>query len=185
MFKRNKDKLIKKLSGHELFFNDEEFSNYKFYARLNDMYDISVLVFHPEDLTYREFIVDIATLLAIYEFAEDENFTAHKRFIKPGARPGAVRPLLEKGGYTLLKTGDSKIIKSFIVAKMTEHTVGTTPVKNLDIKRIVTKPSEGSPLVGVDTLVMPHYVAERFMVFVRKLFKNVDIEIDLEEAING
>lgn len=183
--RRKEDKLIKKLSGHELFFNDEEFSEFKFYGRLNDMYDISVLIFHPEDKTYREFIVDVTTLLAIYEFAEDENFSVHKRFIKPGARPGSVRPLLEKQGYTLLKTGDSKIVKSFLVAKMVEHDIVGSLVKSLDIKRIVTRPSEGSPLVGVDTMVMPHYVAVQFMKFVKKLFKNVDIEIDLEEALNG
>lgn len=183
--RKRTEKLIKKLSGHELFYNDKDFSKYRYYGKLNDMYDISILIYHPDDLTYREFIVDVATMLAIYEFAESENFTVHKRFIRSGAKPGSVRPLLEKENYSLIKTGHSKIVKSYIVAKMVEHTINDELIKSLDIKRIITRNTEGSPLVGVDTIAMPHYVAVDFMNFVRKLFKDVNIELDLEEAING
>lgn len=184
MFKRNKDKLIKKLSGHELFSHDKDNSDYKFYARLNDMYDISVLVFHPKDKTFREFIVDTASFLAIYEFAEDENFTVHKRFVNPGARPAPVRPLIEKEKYKVIKTGDSKIIKSYVVAKMVEYRSKEDKIKALDLKRFVVKPSEGSPIVGMDSLTLPLPAAKDLVDKVKELFKGHDIEFDLEEVLN-
>jgi len=184
MFKKKDYKLINQLSGHELFYDDKDGSGYKFLARLNDMYDISVLVFHPDDKTYREFIVDTASFLAIYEFAEDENFTVHRRFVNPGARPAAVRPLIENENYTVIKTGDSKIIKSYIVAKMVEYKHKDEPIKTIDLKRFVVRPAKGSPIVGMDTITMPKPVAESFVEKVRDLFKAVNIEFDLEDLLN-
>lgn len=184
MFRKNEDKLIKKLSGHDMFFHDKEYSKYKFYTRLNDMYDISVLVYHPEDKTFREFIVDIASFLAIYEFAEDGNFNIHKRFVKPGARPGAVRPLIENENYSLIKVGDSKIIKSYIVAKLAIFKSGEKNLMALDLKRLVVKPVQGSPLVGMDSLTLPHAAAKELVIRVKEMFKGIDIELDLKEVLN-
>jgi len=184
MNKKRLTKLIRKLSGHKLFYDDGDNSKYQFYAKLNDMYDLSVLVFHPEEKTFREYIVDTASFLAIYEFAKDMNFNSHARFTKPGARPNSVRSLLDDN-YILLKVGDSKIIKSYIVAKMVEFTRDTERVKALDLKRVVLKPQTGSPLLGTDSLTLPYDVAVALVDFAKDLFKNVDIDLDLEEAING
>lgn len=184
MFRKNEDKLIKKLSGHDIFFHDKEYSNYKFYTKLNDMYDISVLVYHPEDKTFREFIVDTASFLAIYEFAKDGQFTIHLRFVNPGARPMAVRPLIELENYSLLKTGDSKIIKSFIVGKVIEFKTKDRDLDAIDLKRFVVKPIKGSPIIGADSLTLPREAAEALVEKVKKLFKGIDIEVDLEEVFN-
>lgn len=184
MRKNRQDKLIKKLSGHELFYYDGKYSGYKFYSKLNDMYDISVLVFHPEDGTYREFIMDTASFLATYEFAKDGEFQVHKRFVKPGARPMAVRPLIELENYTLIKTGDSKIIKSFIVAKVTEFKTSEGDMDAIDLKRFVVKPIKGSPIIGADSITLPREAAETLVEQVKTLFKGIDIELDLEEVLN-
>jgi hypothetical protein len=184
--RKKEDKLIYKLSGHTLFYHDEDNSNYKFYGKLNDLYDISVLVFHPEELTFREFIVDTASFLAFYEFAKDMNFNVHKRFVnEQGSKPNPVRTLIDNQKYSLIKTGDSKIVKSFVLAKMVEFGPDDDRQKGLDIKRVVVRPLPGSPLVGMDTLTMPHEVAVAFVEFVKSLFKNIDIELDLEGELNA
>lgn len=185
MRKKRLSKLINKVSGHTLFYEDTEYSGYQFYTKLNDMYDLSVLVFHPEEKTFREYIVDTASFLAIYEFSKDMNFNSHSRFTKPGARPNSVRSLIDDANYTLIKVGGSKIIKSYIAAKMVEFTRGEDRVKALDLKRVVVRPEKGSPLVGVDSLTLPYDTAVAFIDFAKDLFKNVDIELDLEEVLNG
>jgi len=186
MFKSKKqDKLLKKLSGHELFFDDKDYSGYKFYITLNDMYDISVLIFHPDEKTYREFVVDTASFLAIYEFAKDENFTVHKRFVNSGTKPNPVRTLVDKENYSLIKTGDSKIIKSFIVAKMIEFGAEDERFKALDLKRLIVRPKEGSPLIGMDSLTLPKEAAEDLVDKVKEMFSSIDIELDLEGELEN
>jgi len=180
------DKLILKLSGHKLFFNDKGKSDYKFYGKLNSLYDISVLIYHPEEKTFREFIVDTAGFLALYEFAKDGNFTVHKRFVNDkGSKPSPVRTLVESEKYSLIKTGISKIVKSFMLAKMVEFGPEDDRVTGLDLKRFVIKPTTGSPVIGMDTMTMTREIAEDFVEFVKGLFKNIDIELDLEGELNA
>lgn len=184
--RRREDKLIYKLSGHKLFYDDVNLSRYKFYGKLNSMYDISVLIFHPEERTFREFIVDTASFLALYEFAKDENFTVHRRFVNAkGTKPNPVRTLIDNQKYSLINTGDSKIVKSYVLAKMVEFGEEDDRHKGLDLKRLVIRPSEGSPLIGMDTITMPHEVAQEFVDFVKSLFKGINIELDLEGELNA
>lgn len=184
--RKREDKLLYKLSGHKLFYNDVNGSKYKFYGKLNSMYDISVLVYHPEEKTFREFIVDTASFLALYEFAKDENFTVHRRFVNAkGSKPNPVRTLMDTQNYSLIKTGDSKIVKSFVLAKMVEFGAEDDRQKGLDLKRLVVKPTVGSPLIGMDTLTMPIEIAQEFVEFVKGLFKGIDIELDLEGELNA
>jgi len=178
------DKLIKKLSGHELFYHDKDYSDYKFYTKLNSMYDISLLVYHPKELTFREFILDIASFITLYEFATQGDFSVHSRFVKPGARPMAIRPLIELENYRLIKTGESKIIKSYIVAKVTEFKTKDDTLEALDLKRFVVKPVKGSPIIGADSITIPKDAAVELIQKVKTMFKEIDIDIELEEILH-
>jgi hypothetical protein len=185
MRKIRDDKWIKKLTKHVPFYHDVAFSGYRFYAKLNDLYDISILIYHPDEVTVREFIMDSPSFIAAYEFSQDENFSVHKRFTKPGARPSAVRPLIEDDGYKLIKVGESKLVKAYTVAKMVEYQGGEYRVKALDLKRIITRPGKGSPLIGTDTMTLPLEAAKELVKTVKDLFKGHNIEIDLEEMLHG
>ena len=177
---RKAPKLFKKLTGHELIY-DSTASGFQFYGKLNEFMDISLIMFNTETQTIREFIIDSAIFSAIHQFDREGKFTPIASFVNAkGAKPNPVRTLVEKEGYTIIKTGTSKVIKAFTLAKVSKFFLDELEFNTLEVKRLVFKNGEGSPMIGMDTISIPDFVAPEFLNFMRKAFKREDLNIEFE-----
>ncbi len=183
--RKKPEKLFPKLTGHELFYNDA-LSDYQFYGKLNEFMDISVLMFNTETRSVREFVVDSAIFAAIHQFSKEGKFEPYAAFVNAkGSKPQPVRTLVDKEGYQIIKTGSSKIIKSFVVAKVSKFFVDDKEYNTLEIKRLVFKSAEGTPMIGMDTMSIPEYVAPEFINLMKRLFNREDLELEFEGEENA
>lgn len=184
---RKAPKLFKKLTGHELIHESHE-AGYQFYAKLNEFMDISLIMFNTETQTIREFVVDTAIFTTIYQFDKEGIVEPVPMFINvKGAKPNPVRTLVEKEGYKIVKTGTSKIIKSYVLAKVSKFFIDDSEFQTLEIKRMVFKKGEGSPMIGMDTISIPEFVAPDFLEFMKKAFNKQDLSLEFEgekDAVN-
>jgi hypothetical protein len=182
---RGRPKLFKKLTGHELLHSSKE-TGFEFYAKLNEFMDISLIMFNTDSKTIREFIIDSAIFSAIHQFYKDGKFTPIPAFVNAkGAKPNPVRTLVEKEGYTIIKTGNSKVIKSFTLAKVSKFFIDELEFSTLEVKRFVFKNGEGSPMIGMDSISIPEFVAPEFISYLKKVFKREDLEIEFEGEENA
>ncbi len=179
------EKLFKKLTGHTLIY-DDALSDYQFYGKLNEFLDISMVLYHTKNKTIREFVVDSAIFSAIHQFSKEGKFEPYAAFVNAkGAKPQPVRTLVEKEGYQIIKTGTSKIIKSFVLAKVSKFHVDEQEFNTLEFKRLVFKVGEGNPMIGMDTISVPEYVAPEFIEFMKDLFNREDLELKIEGEENA
>ena len=184
---RKAPKLFKKLTGHELIYQSDA-AGYQFYAKLNEFMDISLIMFNMETQTIREFVVDTAIFTSIYQFDKEGKIEAIPMFVNAkGAKPNPVRTLVEKEGYTIIKTGTSKIISSYVLAKVSKFFIDELEFNTLEVKRLVFKKGEGSPMIGMDTISIPEFVAPEFLNFMKKVFNKQDLSLEFEgekDAVN-
>lgn len=177
---RKAPRLFKKLTGHELIHSSKH-TDFQFYGKLNEFMDISLIMFNTDSQTIREFIIDSAIFSAIHQFDREGKFVAIDSFVSAkGAKPNPVRTLVEKEGYTIIKTGTSKIIKAFTLAKVSKFFIDDEEFNTLEIKRLVFKNGEGSAMIGMDTISIPEFVATSFIEFMKKAFKREDLNIEFE-----
>ena len=173
---------MRKLIGHKLFYKDKE-TGFSFFARLSDFYDISVLAYNDKDKVIRQFMIDFGSLAAIHQFANDKPLTAIDRLVQMKTNlPSIVNRYIDKDGMTLIRSVKSKFVNSAVVASTKLYGEGRTPA--IYLKRIAWTPQNRSVL-GIDTLAMPLPAVEKFTLYMKKLFKGVDLEYELEETTDG
>ena len=177
---RKAPKLFKKLTGHELIHESKD-TGFQFYGKLNEFMDISLIMFNTDSQTIREFIIDSAIFSAIHQFGREGKFEPIAAFVNAkGAKPNPVRTLVDKEGYTIIKTGTSKIISSYTLAKVSTFFIDEEEFSTLELKRLVFKKSEGSPMIGMDTISIPAFMTPDFVEFMKKAFKRQDLDIEFE-----
>ena len=72
---------MRKLIGHKLFYTDKE-TNFSFYARLTEFYDLSIIAYNKQDQVLRQFMADFGTVAAMHQFANDKPLTAIDRLVQ-------------------------------------------------------------------------------------------------------
>jgi hypothetical protein len=173
---------MKKLLDHKLFYNDKE-TGFAFFTRLTNFYDISILSYNKKDQVIRQFMIDFGSLAAIHQFANDKPLTAIDRLVQLKTNlPSIVNKYIDKEGMTLIRSVNSKFVNSAVVA--TTKLFGENQTPAIYLKRIAWVPSNRSVL-GIDTLAMPLPAVEKFTLHMKKLFKGVNLEYELEENRNG
>jgi len=173
---------MRKLIGHKLFYADKE-TGFSFYARLSEFYDISVLAYNDKDKVIRQFMIDFGSLAAIHQFANNKPLTAIDRLVQLKTDlPSIVNKYVEKEGMTLIRSVNSKFVNSAVVASAKAFGEKQTPA--IYLKRVAWTPLNRSVL-GIDTLALPLPAVEKFTLYMKKLFKGVDLEYELEETTNG
>ena len=173
---------MKKLIGHKLFYNDKE-TGFSFFARLSEFYDISVLAYNKRDQVIRQFMIDFGSLAAIHQFANNKPLTAIDRLVQLKTNlPAIVNKYIDKEGMTLIRSVNSKFVNSAVVAST--KTFGEKGTPAIYLKRVAWTPTNRSVL-GIDTLALPLPAVEKFTLYMKKLFKGVDLEYELEDTTNG
>lgn len=172
----------KKLMGHKLFYTDKE-TGFSFYARLTDFYDISILAYNKRDQVVRQFIADFGSVAAMHQFVNDKPLTAIDRLIQLKSNlPAIVNKYIEKEKMVLIRSVKSKFTSSAVVASLKAFGEKRTPA--IFLKRIAWTPKNKS-ILGIDTLAMPYEAVIKFTVYMKKLFKGVNLEYELEEKKDG
>jgi len=169
---------IKRLSKHTFVAKDPNIGT-EFYMKLNTYSDISVLVFDPEHKTFREFIVDASSLMAIYQFVEDKPIKPNTELVK-GELPYYVK-LLAKGS-TIMASRVGKLYGSVLLANTAKFGENNEAIT---LRRVAYSPSKDNYLLGVDTLSLSLHIATELLDSVMKKFDKNDMILEFEgEEIN-
>lgn len=181
-----KNWFMKKLTGHIHFYTDKE-TGFSFYGKLGEFFDISIIIYNHESKTIRQYMVDYASLFAISNLVEGEPITPIEKMLQLKTVPAVVRHYVERQHMHLIRTVNSKIVKTAVVAKINIYGEGEDTMQAISFKRIAWAGTKN--VIAIDTLALPEAGARKFMKFIKKLFKDVDIEIELkkdkEELENG
>ena len=170
---------MRKLIGHKVFYKDKE-TGFNFYARLNEFYDISIVAYNPRDQVIRQFMADFGTVAAMHQFVKNKPLTAIDRLVQMKTNlPSIVNKYVDKEGMTLIRSVKSKFVNSAVVASTKAFGEKQTPA--IFLKRIAWTPQNRSVL-GIDTLAMPLPAVEEFTKYMKKLFKGVNLEYELEDT---
>jgi hypothetical protein len=169
---------MRKLIGHTLFYKDKE-TGFDFYGRLTEFYDISILSYNKKDQVIRQFMVDFGSLAAMHQFTNNKPLTAIDKLVQTKTDlPAVVNKYIDKEGMTLIRSVKSKFVSSAVVASI--KTFGENSAPAIFLKRIAWSPTNRS-VIGIDTLALPLPAVEKFTVFIKKLFKGVDLEYELQQ----
>jgi len=181
-----KNWFMKKLTGHIHFYTDID-TGFSFYGKLGEFFDISIIIYNHESKTIRQYMVDYASLFAISNLVEGEPITPIEKMLQLKTVPAVVKHYVERQHMHLIRTVNSKIVKTAVVAKINVFGEGLDTHQAISFKRIAWAGTKN--VIGIDTLALPKEGAVKFMKFIKKLFKDVDIEIELkkdkEELENG
>lgn len=173
--------LKRKLLGHKKFYHDKD-TGFAFYGRMSKLGDISVLAFSPDDQNVRQYMIDFASLVAMQNFIDAEPTRVIGKFIMTTNVPTVVRRFVEDDQMTIIRTVDSKFVKSAVVVKTTAFDNGNSSA--IYFKRIAWN-AQTKSIIGIDTLALPLKGVEAFMAYIKKLFKNIDLELELKEESDG
>ena len=170
---------MRKLIGHKLFYTDKE-TGFSFYARLTEFYDLSIIAYNKQDQVVRQFMADFGTVAALHQFANDKPLTAIDRLVQLKTNlPAIVTKYIDKEGMTLIRSVSSKFVNSAVVASLKSFGEKQTPA--IFLKRVAWTPTNRSVL-GIDTLALPLPAVVEFTKYMKKLFKGVDLEYELEDT---
>ena len=132
-------------------------------------------------------MVDYASLFAISNLVEGEPITPIAKMLQLKTVPAVVRHYVDREHMHLIRTVNSKIVKTAVVAKINIYGEDLDTKQAISFKRIAWAGTKN--VIGIDTLALPADGAKKFMKFIKKLFKDVDIELELkkdkEELENG
>ena len=177
---------MKKLTGHKHFYTDKE-TGFAFYGKLGEFFDISIIIYNHTSKTIRQYMVDYASLFAINNLVEGEPITPIAKMLQLKTVPAVVRHYVDREHMHLVRTVNSKIVKSAVVAKINIYGEGTETSQAIAFKRIAWAGTKN--VIAIDTLALPLEGAKKFMKFIKKVFKGVDLELELkndkEELENG
>lgn len=166
MFNSRK-RLFKKVSKHKLLYVDKEM-DFGFYWKMNNFYDISILVFDYKGLTYKEFIVDFATFKAVYEYANGNKIVPVKKFIENPNVPSVVTQLVSNGAL-LLKNSATQNYGASVLA--------TTSDLAITLKRVVYSTLDN--VIAIDAISLPIAGCKKLEKAIKKNFKKADMAFDL------
>ena len=170
---------MRKLIGHKLFYTDKD-TGFSFYARLTEFYDLSIIAYNKKDQVVRQFMADFGTVTAMHQFANDKPLTAIDRLVQLKTNlPSIVTKYIDKEGMTLIRSVSSKFVNSAVVASLKSFGEKQTPA--IFLKRVAWTPTNRSVL-GIDTLALPLPAVVEFTKYMKKLFKGVDLEYELEDT---
>lgn len=172
-----KNWLMKKLTGHKKFYHDED-TGFSFYGKLGAFYDISIIIYNHTSKSIRQYMVDYATLFAINNLVEGEPIRPLTHMLKLKTVPAIVNRYVDKEHMHLIRTVNSKIVKSAVVAKINIFGEGTETHQAIQFKRIAW--AGRNNIIGIDTMALPLEGAKAFMKFIKKLFKGVDLELEMK-----
>jgi len=177
---------MKKLTGHKHFYTDAE-TGFSFYGKLGDFFDISIIIYNHESKTIRQYMVDYASLFAINNLVEGEPITPISKMLQLKTVPAVVKHYVDREHMHLIRSVNSKIVKSAVVAKINVFGEDLDTHQAIAFKRIAWSGTKN--VLAIDTLALPAEGAKKFMKFIKKLFKGVDLELELkkdkEELENG
>lgn len=169
---------MRKLIGHKIFYTDKE-TGFSFYARLTEFYDLSIIAYNKNDQVIRQFMADFGTVAAMHQFANDKPLTAIDRLVQLKTNlPSIVNKYVDKEGMTLIRSVSSKFVNSAVVASLKAYGEKATPA--IFLKRVAWVP-ENRSVLGIDTLALPLPAVIEFTKYMKKLFKGVDLEYELED----
>jgi len=181
-----KNWFMKKLTGHKHFYTDKE-TGFSFYGKLGEFFDISIIIYNHTSKTIRQYMVDYASLFAINNLVEGEPITPISQMLQLKTVPAVVRHYVDREHMHLIRTVNSKIVKSAVVAKINVFGEGLDTNQAIAFKRIAWAGTKN--VIAIDTLALPKEGAVKFTKFIKKLFKGVDLELELkkdkEELENG
>ena len=177
---------MKKLTGHKHFYTDAD-TGFSFYGKLGDFFDISIIIYNHESKTIRQFMVDYASLFAINNLVEGEPITPISKMLQLKTVPAVVKHYVEREHMHLIRSTNSKIVKTAVVAKINVFGEDLDTSQAIAFKRIAWSGTKN--VLAIDTLALPEAGARKFIKFIKKLFKDVDIELEMkkdrEELENG
>ena len=177
---------MKKLTGHKHFYTDKE-TGFAFYGKLGDFFDISIIIYNHESKSIRQYMVDYASLFAISNLVEGEPITPLSHMLQLKTVPAVVKHYVDREHMSLIRSTNSKIVKTAVVAKINIYGEGTDTSQAISFKRIAWSGTKN--VLAIDTLALPEEGAKKFMKFIKKLFKSVDIDLEMkkdrEELENG
>jgi hypothetical protein len=171
---------MKKLTGHKKFYFDKD-TNFTFYAKLSEFFDISIIAFNHKTDSIRQFMVDYGSLKAMYDFSDGKPLKALDRMIMTKNYPIVVRRFIEDDGMTLLRSVDSKFVNSAVVGRYTSF--GNDGDEAIFFKRVAWA-ADTKSIIGIDTLALPLKGVKPFLRYVNKLFKGVNLDYELSEEAN-
>ena len=132
-------------------------------------------------------MVDYASLFAINNLVEGEPITPIAKMLQLKTVPAVVKHYVEREHMHLIRSTNSKIVKTAVVAKINIYGEGTDTMQAISFKRIAWAGTKN--VIGIDTLALPAEGARKCIKFIKKLFKDVDIELEMkkdrEELENG
>ena len=173
---------MKKLTGHKPFYHDDKM-NFTFYMKMTEFYDLSVIAYDNRTQNVRQFMVDYASLKAMYDFADGKAIRPVTKLIEKQPFPSVLRNYLEKDQMLLIRSVQSKIASNAVVVQT--HKFGVEKEDAISFKRVSWAMPNRS-VIGIDTLALPLNGVKEFLRRVQKLFKGVDLEYELtEETTDG
>lgn len=178
MSERARRKSIKKILNKEFFYQDPDMGT-EFYVGQTPYFDLTVMMYDTQAGTVREFLVDFHTLKEIYMFSKHG-------LINPDPLQNTVEKLLPtvknfvtKDGMTIIKATESKVYGNCVLGKVIGFVRDEEEHLALSLKRLAYLPAMKDSILGIDTMAIPKAAAIILIEKIQKLFKNVDIEIDL------
>jgi hypothetical protein len=159
-------KRLKKISGHEFFYNDKGY-DFEFYYKFTKDNDISIMAFDKINKTFREFILDEVIIRAMFEAIDGKDISRDYRFIDDKmSTPNIGRDYINAGFILLKKTASSKFANVVVLAKVGEF--GKEKGKSFILRRIVFN---DTLIIGMDVLALPLNAVKAFVKKMEIYFK--------------
>ncbi len=177
-------KAFKKHLKKEFFYKDPNMGT-EFYVGQTPFFDLTVMMYDTQAETIREFLLDFHTLREIYMFARHGVINPNPMQNTAERVIHTIKNYTTKDGMTIIKSNLSEVYGSAVLGKVMSFMRDETEETVLSLKRIAYLPMNKDHVLGIDTMAIPKDAADLLIEKVQKLFKNVDIEIDLEGDIDA
>lgn len=181
---RARRKSIKKHLGKEFFYQDPNMGT-EFFVGQTPYYDLTVLMYDTQSGTMREFLVDFHTLKEIYMFTRHGVINPDPLQNKAEKMIHIVKNFTTKDGMKIIKSSASEMYGHCVLGKVMTYERDEVTEEVLSLKRVAYLPLLKDSVLGIDTMAIPKEAATILIEKVQTLFKNVDIEIDLEGDIDA
>ena len=177
-------KAFKKYFKKEFFYKDPHLGT-EFYVGQTPFFDLTIMMYDTQAETVREFLVDFHTLKEIYMFAKHGIINPDPLQNKAERMIHTIKNYTTKDGMSIIKSNLSEVYGSAVLGKVMSFMREDKEEAVLSLKRLAYLPRNKDHLMGIDTMAIPKEAAELLVEKVQKLFKNVDIDIDLEGDSNA
>jgi hypothetical protein len=184
MSERARRKAIKKILNKEFFYQDPDMGT-EFYVGQTPYFDLTVMMYDTQAGTVREFLVDFHTLKEIYMFSKHGLINPDPLQNKVETMLHTVKNFVTKDNMTIIKANESQVYGNCVLGKVISFVRDDENKEVLSLKRLAYLPAIKNSILGIDTMAIPREAATLLIEKIQKLFKNVDIDIDLEGDSNA